>query len=598
MNNLNKEIINCDVAVIGGGFAGVCAAISSARNGAKTVLIHNRPVLGGNASSEIHVPSSGASHMGERKNVREGGIIEEIFLENLYTNSNNSPYIFDMILWSKANFQENLSLYLNTTVTSVELDNNTIKSVNAIGIMNETVYKVNSKIFIDCTGDGTVAYLAGADYLTGREAISDYNEKGAVEKSDNMTMGNSLLIKWEDTGHPVKYIKPVWAYDFKDKDLGDLTADDEGYWWVELGGTELDIIKDFNQIETELKRIVAGIWDYIKNSGKFNSENYDLRWVSTVAGKRESRRFVGDYILTENDIINCTQFDDAIAYSGWHIDSHQPEKFYSMMRELEGLPENITGDKTYYIEDIYQIPYRCIYSHNIDNLMFAGRNISVTHRALASSRVMLTCAILGQAAGTASAFSVKNDITPKIAGEKFIKKIQQQLLKDDCYIPFIKNNDQKDLAKKSTVICSSYTNSNNCENIINGVSRKVYENSNCWESETITSEQWVSLNLSKQSSLNQLRLYFDSDYSLEIYPTQSKWHLKKIVTTQVPSTLVKEFTVTLFNNNEEVFKETVKKNYQRVFIKNFNKIKCDKIKITVTKTHGYDKARIFEVRAY
>lgn len=597
-NSLNETNKSYEVTVVGGGFAGLCAAIASARNGAKTALIHNRPVLGGNASSEIHVASGGASHMGERKNVREGGIIDEIFLENRHINSNDSPAVLDMLLWSKAKFQENLDLYLNTAVTDVYTENNKIKSVDAIGITNETKYNFSSDIFIDCTGDGTVAYLSGADYMTGREGTADFNESGAVSKPDNMTMGNSLLMKWEDTGHPVKFIRPDWAYDFKDKDLGNLTADDEGYWWIELGGTELDIIKNYDEIETELKRIVAGVWDYIKNSGKFDSDNYDLRWVSTISGKRESRRFIGDYILNENDLINGKKFDDAVAYGGWHIDSHEPEKFHHKMRELDGLPDNCEKDKSYHLNDIYQIPYRCLYSRNIDNLMFAGRNISATHRAIASTRVMLTCAIMGQAAGTAAATAVKNNLNPRKTGQKFIKQIQQQLLKDDCYIPSVKNEDERDYARVSVIKCSSQTSGNECENVINGVSRIVKDESNCWESSEIKDKEWISLKLPEITSVGQIRIYFDSDYSLEIYPTQAKWHRANIITEKTPDTIVKDFSIVLLKEGKEILREEIKNNYQRMFVKNLDDISCDEIKIEVSATHGCKTARIFEIRVY
>lgn len=596
--SLHKVSKHYQVAVAGGGFAGLCAAIASARSGAKTVLIHNRPVLGGNGSSEIHVASGGASHMGRRENVREGGIIDEIFLENRHVNTNDSPAVLDMLFWGKVTYQENLDLYLNTAVMDVHTEDGKIQSVDAIGTTDETKYTFHADIFIDCTGDGTLAYLAGADYMTGREGAADFQETGAVSKPDNMTMGNSLLMRWVDTGHPVTYVKPHWAYDFKDKELGDLTADNEGYWWVELGGTKLDIIKDYNAIETELKQIVAGIWDYIKNSGKFQAENYDLAWVSTIAGKRESRRFVGDYILNENDLIQGHTFDDAVAYGGWHIDSHQPEKFYHKMRELEGQPDDCEKDKSYHLSDIYQIPYRCLYSRNIDNLMFAGRNISVTHRALASTRVMLTCALLGQAAGTAAATAVKNQVTPRQAGQKFIKQIQQQLLKNDCYIPFVKNEDAQDLARPAAVTCSSQTPGNECENIINGVSRTVKSESNCWESDELSGSEWVSLKLPEAASISQLRIYFDPDYSHEIYPTQAKWHRANIVTTKTPDALVKDFSMVLLKDGREIFREEVKDNYQRMFVRDLDSVNCDEIKVEVSATHGCKKARIFEIRAY
>lgn len=597
-NSLREVEKSYSVIVIGGGFAGMCAAISSARSGAKTALIHNRPVLGGNGSAEIHVALGGASCMGRRKNAREGGIIDEIQLQNRYMNSNNSEAIFDMILWGKCVFQEKLDLYLNTAVTDVCTENNKIVSVDAFGIVNETKYHFQSDIFIDCTGDGTVAYLAGAEYMTGREGAADFGELGTVSEADHMTMGNSLLYRWEDTGYPVRYVKPDWAYDFGDKELGNIVADNVCPWWVELGGTKLDIIKDYNEIETELKKIVAGVWDYIKNSGKFESDNYDLKWIGGLAGKRESRRFIGDYILNENDLVNGSEFKDAVAYGGWHIDSHEPEKFYHKMRELDGLPDECEKDRSAPVPEVYQIPYRCLYSKNIDNLMFAGRNISVTHRALASTRLMLTCAVLGQAAGTAAAMAVKNGLSPRQTGEQLIVDIQQQLLKDDCYIPHISNQDEQDYARMATVSCSSQAEGYECTNVINGVSRTVGDESNLWRSRGLDEREWILLKLADIHKVGQLRIYFNPDYSLEIYPTQQKWHLENIVTTQIPETLVKDFNIIFLKNGTEIYREEVKDNYQRMVVRDLEYVTCDEIKIEVLSTHGSKSAEIFEIRVY
>ncbi len=438
-----------DIIVVGGGLAGVCAAIAASRLGAKTALIQDRPVLGGNSSSEIRVPVGGADYGGAYRYSRETGIIDELLTENAKRNPTNCRSIWDHILWEACKREPNLDLYLNTVGKSPYVENGFIKWIIGEQITTEKIFRFHAFIFIDASGDGRVAYEAGAEYRKGREGRNEFNESMAPPKPDNYTMGNTITFLLKDVGKPVPFEAPGWAYKFlSDKDL--LYRPhvhfyrNETFWWIEYGGTK-DTIADAEEIRDELIKIVYGVIDHIKNRGDHGAETYAVDWIGVIPGKRESRRFIGDYILTQNDVVSLKRFPDAIAYTGWPIDIHPPEGIWS--KDPPALILHLMGRPT--------VPFRCIYSKNIKNLLFAGRNISVTHVALGTTRLMATCAIIGQAAGTAAYLCVKYRITPRELYRKYIKELQQLLLKQDCYIPGVKNEDEKDLALKAKVRASS-----------------------------------------------------------------------------------------------------------------------------------------------
>lgn len=464
-----------DVVVAGGGLAGISTAISSARNGAKTVLIQNRHVLGGNASSEIRMHICGADCHGSRPNARETGIIEEILLQNREINPQHSFSVLDTVLWEKVKYQDNLDLFLNTQVLEVETEDAQIKALSAYQWTTETNYKFTGKIFVDCTGDAFVSHMAGAQTRHGREAFDEYQEPHAPATADHHTMGNTIMFCAKDTGHPVPFKKPFWAYTVTDEDLKERGHShmitqmehygvDSGFWWLELGGTQ-DVIKDGESIRDELLKYLYGVWDHIKNGADHGAENFELEWVQFLPGKRESRRVIGDYVLREQDVAAGTRFADAVAYGGWPMDVHPPEGFF-----FEGHPTNFI-----HLDDVYTIPYCCYYAKDVSNLMMAGRIISATHIAFASVRVMGTCAIGGQAVGTAAALAVKYDCSPRAVGERHMQELQQTLLREDCYIPGIMNEDPKDIARGACVCASSWEDGWHPSAVINGVSRTVGE---------------------------------------------------------------------------------------------------------------------------
>ena len=383
----------------------------------------------------------------------------EAQLENKYLNDSYNYSIWDGVLWSMIKAEPNLDCFMNTTMHEVISDGSHIEAVKCYQMTTETEYRIEGGIFIDATGNGTLGYFAGAEYRIGREEKGEFNEKDAPEKPDGETMGNTIYFVARDMGHPVRFIKPDWAYTFdesffKHRYHGDIVvyhdADDvvvlkpdedyedhrdqlvekydvqSGYWWIELGGDWDDIIKSSEEIRWELYKTIYGVWDHIKNGGDHGAENYDLVWVGNLAGMRESRRLVGDYILTENDISSNKEFEDGVAYGGWPMDDHCPGGFRT--------PE-VEPTIFHPAPSPFGIPYRCVYSVNIENLFFAGRNISVTHTAMSSSRVMATCALLGQAVGTAAALAVRHRCSPRAVGQKYIEELQQLLMRDDCFLP-------------------------------------------------------------------------------------------------------------------------------------------------------------------
>ncbi|KLU63126.1 tRNA uridine 5-carboxymethylaminomethyl modification enzyme MnmG [Peptococcaceae bacterium CEB3] len=581
---------NYDVVIVGGGMSGVCAAIASARHGAKTALIQNRPVLGGNASSEIRMHICGADSHGTRANARETGILEEILLENRKRNYNNSFSIFDTILWEKTRFQDGLDLFLNTHMTGVEVIDSRIKKIKAEQMTTEKVFEIEGKVFMDATGDGTLAVLSGAEYMTGREGKDVFGEQYAPEVGDEYTMGNTLLFKAVDMGRSVPYQKPLWANTYTEEDLAyrqhvEISA---GYWWIELGGEALSTIADGEEIRDELLKAVYGVWDHIKNSGHHNADNFALDWVGFLPGKRESRRITGDYILKEQDCLTGQIFDDAVAYGGWPMDMHV----------VGGLTTRLEPNRFIHLNDVYTIPYRSLYSRNISNLLIGGRAISASHMAFGSTRITATCAVVGQAGGTAAALAVERGILPRDVG-KHTGELQQTLMKDDCYIPGFKNDAQGDIARLAKVSCSTSVAGCDCIKVINGISRNVGNEKNCWISEDISpSGEWISLEFGQMINPRQVHLKFDSNLSKEVMISLSHSVLSK-QTPGIPGELVRDYSIEFYRKDEMVYNVNIEGNYKRHCILEIGQeLLCDKMKINVRSTNGDKKARIFEVRVY
>ncbi len=418
-----------DFCVVGGGLAGLCAAVSAARHGAKVALVQERPMLGGNASSEIRMWVCGAWHKGN-SNLLETGLLEEIMMENQYRNPDKNYSVWDGILYSFARQEKNIELYLNCSVFSCDMDGSRIRSVTGWQMTTEQFHCFEADLFADCSGDSVLAPLAGADFVIGREAKDQFGESIAPETGDTKTMGMSCMIQAREETRESTFIPPEWAYRFTAADLAhripDMQNPTENFWYMEIGGSG-DSIADTETARDELLKIAYGIWDFVKNAPENKEKNrfWRLDWVGILPGKRESRRYLGDVVLTQKDVQSGGRFDDTVAYGGWPMDDHDPRGFYS------GGHPNVN----YPAPTPYGIPYRTLYSRNIRNLFCAGRNISVTHWALSSTRVMGTCALLGQAVGTAAAIAVRNGITPRLVYSTALRELQETLMLDDCYLP-------------------------------------------------------------------------------------------------------------------------------------------------------------------
>jgi hypothetical protein len=446
--------IETELVVIGGGLAGVCCAITAARQGVKVVLIQDRPVLGGNSSSEVRLWVLGAtSHMGNNNRwAREGGVVNEILIENAYRNEDNNPLIYDTILLEKVKEEGNITLLLNTAVFDLDkVDEDKIDRVYAFCSQNSTKYCVQAPLFCDASGDGIVGFLSGAAFRMGAESRSEFGEKFAPSKEYGELLGHSLYFYTKDTGRPVKFVPPSFALDdiTKIPRYKKFSVKQQGcnLWWLEYGG-RLDTIHDTEEIKWELWKVVYGVWNYIKNSGEFpEAENMGLEWVGTIPGKRESRRFEGDYILKQQDIIEQTVFNDVVAFGGWSIDLHPADGIFS----------ELPGCNQWHAKGIYGIPYRSFYSRNITNLFIAGRIISATHVAFGSSRVMATCAHGAQAVGVAAALCKKYEMKPAEIGEKHLAELQTDLLKSGQHLPGLVLKDDADLVQRASIIKASST---------------------------------------------------------------------------------------------------------------------------------------------
>lgn len=445
--------LSTDFVVVGGGISGVCAAITAARQGLKVVLIQDRPVLGGNGSSEIRLWMLGAtSHMGNNNRwAREGGVIDEIMVENTYRNPEGNPIIFDTVMLDKVMSEKNITLLLNTCVYEVEKSTNEIiKSVRGFCSQNSTMYEVSAPLFCDASGDGIVGFLSGAPYRMGAESREEFGEKFAPAEDYGELLGHSLYFYTKDVGQPVRYVAPSYALDVTKTvpRFRSFNAKEHGckLWWVEYGGN-LDTVHDTEQIKWELWKVIYGAWDYIKNSGKHpEAENLTLEWVGCIPGKRESRRFEGDYMLIQQDIIEQRFHEDAVSYGGWSIDLHP----------AAGVFGEESACNQWHSKGVYQIPYRCLYSKGIDNLFLAGRIISVSHVAFGSTRVMTTSAHSAQAVGVAAAICRNENLSPReIYSKGRIVELQRNLSQMGQYIPQIVLNDAENLVTKATLSASS-----------------------------------------------------------------------------------------------------------------------------------------------
>ncbi len=605
-----------DFIVVGGGMAGLCAAITAARHGTRTALVHARPVLGGNASSEIRIHISGADQSLKQPDYAEGGLLYELMSENKAHNDHFNYSYWDTVLFEKAKAEKLLDVYFNTAMYDVESDGERISAIRCFQETTEMRYLFRAPIFADCTGNGTLGYFAGAEFKQGSESKYEYGEPHAPEEPNNDRMGNTILMKAVNMGHPVKFTPPTFAKKLTEHQLRyrvhsktmkvdasmapdpeewlrlsacSCAAVDYGYWWLELMGDGDDIITDYETIRDDLYAYAYGIWDHIKNGGDHGAENYALQWVGALPGMRESRRLMGDYVLNESNVLEHRMFDDAVAYGGWCVDLHAAHG----LLDFDLLPSDC-----HHFLGVYTIPYRCYYSKNIKNLYMAGRDISTSKLGLASTRILGCCAIGGEAVGKAAALCRKYGCEPRELAPH-VGELQQMILRDGGFLPGFKNTDQKDRAlHAASVVASSFVPGGEPENVINGISRKLGEEQNAWISDGIGEDgETLSIKLDSTHCVSEAELTFDSNFAYPIRVTMSANRQAQQRIGVAPE-LVRDYDIIQKKNGVELNRTEVRGNYQR-----HNKVKlpavwCDEIEIKFIATNGADSFKVYEVRAY
>ncbi len=407
-----------DLVVVGGGIAGICAALSASRQGLRVALIQNRPKLGGNNSSEVRVHLMGGVY--QKPYPKLGRIVKE--LDNGDPgNASHLPGAYgDSRKLAIVKAEKNISLYLNMHAYNVEMDGDNIIAVIARHIEKNSELRFSGKYFADCTGDGTIGFLAGADFRMGREGKDETGESLASSKADEFTLGSSNLWYASEKKDESEFPECPWALQFSSEyHLNQTKAD----WRWETGFGHFNIIEDAEKIRDHNLRAIFGNWSFLKNQYKVKYANWELDWVAFIAGKRESRRLLGDLVLTEQDIINHHIYPDGCVTATWTIDLHFPdqdnvkhypgEAFYSATKHIKIEP--------------YPIPYRCFYSRNIRNLFMAGRNISTTHVAFGATRVMRTTGMMGEVVGMAAFLCCKFKASPREIYEVYLNELIELL---------------------------------------------------------------------------------------------------------------------------------------------------------------------------
>ena len=603
--NDNDKVIrhiemDAPIVVCGGGLSGVCAAVAAARHGSKVILIQDRPMLGGNTSSEMRMGIVGV----KEDQCQEAGIIEELQCRNFFYNPLQRYPLWDDVIYSTVVEEPNIKLLLNTSVRDVVMNGENIAAVKCWNTNNYTEYTISGKLFLDCTGDG-ILRLSGAKYRRGTEAKGDYNESFlSNEQANNATMGNSIILQLRKTNEHHPFKAPDWAYHFTDDDFNYDTpkstipnqkfnykiiwrAHDNNFWWVESSGVRFDTIFDANEIQFELKKIGYGIWEYMKNHPDGRCKDYELVWTGSIPGKRESTRYIAPYTLTQQDILSGGHFEDAVAYGGWTLDDHNPNGF-----ENKGL-----ASIEYFINQGYGFPYDCLYSINVPNLMFAGRDISCTHMAFSGTRVMATCALMGQAVGTAADMIIDKGTTPAGLRKDYIKELQATLEDDDCMLPY-RWRQVNELTKSAKTLAENEPMRNGIDREWNGEDNGVY---------AAVGATNLTYTWDKAITTSEVRLIFDSDFKVrgkrmrkleettERVPMPSEMAREFHIQVRVPAANKKQAKEYAANPNAGEWKTvaTVKDNFRRLVKLSFDAVETDGVRIVVDKTWGSDKAHIF-----
>ena len=394
-----------DLCVVGGGIGGICTAVSAARLGLKVSLVHDRPILGGNNSSEVRV------HLGAWQNMppypRLGDVLAE-FGPSVGGNAEPATNYFDEAKMRIVKAEKNIDLFLNEHVNSVSFgEKGRISSVGAVNTRTGAHRRFTARWFADCTGDGAVGFLAKADSRMGRESRGETDEPSAPAKGDMLTMGASVQWRAKKAGRPMPFLLRPWMIRFNDLN-GRPEMKGDWDWEAGLGRDQLkeaEYIRDYGLL------VAYSNWAYAKNvaSNRTDFLDKELEWVAYNAGRRETRRLMGDFILSEKHILDRDFQPDGTCATTWTIDLHYPKT--ALQTKFAGEPFRSNSEN----ESIwpYPIPYRCYYSRNVPNLFMAGRCISVTHVALGTTRLMRTIGMMGEVVGMAASVCKAHDCDPR-----------------------------------------------------------------------------------------------------------------------------------------------------------------------------------------
>ena len=415
-----KSAGSYDFVVVGGGVAGMCAAIAAARTGTRVALIQDREVLGGNNSSEIRVGLGGRLNVGLYPSL--GYLLNE-FAPVTKGNARPAEVYEDEKKLAAILAERRITLFMGYRVTAVAKEGESLKSIVATDVINHTQIRVKGRLFADCTGDATLGVLAGAEWAMGREAQSKYDEPSAPEVADTMTMGASLQWYCLEDNTPRPFPAIDWGLPIDERSVQVVRR---GQWYWEVGMRD-DQIADAERIRDYGMYVAYSNWAYLKNhyAKKEDYANSYLGWVSHVAGKRESRRLVGEFVLREQDLKNNVIYPDGSASTSWYIDQHYPDPENSKL--FPGQEYLSCG----HLDPMgfYPIPYRCFYSKDIPNMFMAGRNISVSHIALGTVRVMRTTAMMGEVVGLAATICRRRKSLPRDVYYTHLEELKSMMRK-------------------------------------------------------------------------------------------------------------------------------------------------------------------------
>ena len=600
-----------DLVVVGGGPAGTPAAIAAARHGLRVALVHDRPVLGGNISSELGVLLNGANrHLG----YREGGIIEEAVLVKAGA-ARGLELSFSRVFGEMVAAETNVTVFLNTRAYAVEKSGDRIAAVLTRNPLTGARTRIRGTLFADATGDGWIGYFAGAKFMYGREGAAEYGESYAPDVADRTTMSGCLLggfsgydlPRMVERRHAVPFETPPWAWPLP-----------EGFyrkapslrfmWWLEHPG-DLDDCNDPELARDSLLRIFFAYWGWLKNETpdkdvRARAARHELVSLPYMNGRREGMRLLGDYVFTEKDAYVETDPADSIGHAGWSLDTHDPlgvnnPKGNGAWRLRSPALKHPVG-----------IPYRILYSANVPNLLMAGRDVSCSHVGLGTLRVAATCAVTGQAVGTAAAGCVRHGLLPREYGRTCIGELRRTLHRDDQFVPGYAERDPSNLAVGAKASATSELEGNGADNVVDGVLRtfpdrdgdivRIIEDdgvdhvthmpkgpSHAWVSDPRRAlPQSVVVRLSEPREASEVRVVFDSDFFLPRY-----W-----VHHRLPTTLARAYSVETSADGmswERV--ADVPRNVRRLAVHRFASRKVLAVRVTVRETYGDESARVFEI---